>query len=923
MNAASQRDARINISTIVFIFWIGFGIYLYFSDRSVFYGLPLAFLSNPLECLWNLVFTFICSMAIIRIWIKPIWYLVFQDTQKIGQKLEWYSQIYQHLKPENRSFFWIRLGIIFGLSGVCFHISSIFDISWLRFQYLLADDLGTRIIKDYYLQSNWFKLESFAIFSSFFYFFLLFEGRSRIVLRFLQRYESRKLKQKFLDPLPPIPYDHKSKELNITMFTSFISLDQPSIINGKNKFSLKQTNSEHWFPLKEKGLRTNSLVIAPSGGGKTVAMVKNVLQQTIFWHYDDPYKKASLIVYDPKAELTSVVREAALSARRKDDLIIFSLSQANCLNPIKIDNPWSGETSWKVAGWIVGAWQNYQGKSSPDPYWESQNYILTRNILVLEYFYKGSYVTIYDVATALNASGDGCFRKSVDDRFITVMGERTLSVFAALEPEQYLKTYGNYKFDHIDFNKIDQHIRARTSERKMGEIGSYAMMRENHHLETDKEIENYRTIIDGPSNKLSIEAQEKLDKRLGKLINADLILKYGNNFEPSEEDFMHTVLLVEGERLLEELKQTNSNYEHIIEIVQGACKWLMQSWSSNASENRGSIVSNMMPFLQQFQTPELKRIFSPLPSQETTDFDDAVNNGMIIVPDFAGIKVGNGIANGIITLVKSRWQHAVLMSENTSRLKIQIMDEAQRIMTIGDGNTNVGDFDYCELSRSFGGITWFLSQSVAALKAKANRDVEWEKIHGVVRSIYCLSTNDGATIKFMQDIAGETEARRVSKTVSETANAPGMDMIAEKYRGEQGTLGISYSVSATLEKKIQAEDIQDADAYSALATVYDGRKNHLMRIALRPSFWPEKRDSYELMQKCDFDPKNRSKFTNRRYPDPFREIVKPILPVVIQDKETIFWSDNRKKVKREPIRVHTAKPLELASGNKLGDSNEA
>jgi len=40
-----------------------------------------------------------------------------------------------------------------------------------------------------------------------------------------------------------------------------------------------------------------------------------------------------------------------------------------------------------------------------------------------------------------------------------------------------------------------------------------------------------------------------------------------------------------------------------------------------------------------------------------------------------------------------------------------------------------------------------------------------------------------------------------------------------------------------------------------------------MKVALRPSYWTDMRDSYELMRRCNFDVKKRAKFTQRRLPD--------------------------------------------------------
>jgi hypothetical protein len=853
----TETNLRIGSLFIAASAWVAMFVYWYFNRKDIFFGVPLSLARNPLEIVWNSILILISSAAVVRIFVIPAWKVIFKDTEKLGQKLEWYSSRYGQLSPDHRWTRRWRYLIILCLTAVTY--LGIRIAGYPLLQSLATQDFQTKTVRAYFSSVPWVIGREFVLFSLALFLFLSLEGRSRLVMRFLLVINLRVSMLRFLSPLPPVPYSETSDELSICFFTAFA--DE----HGTPQLNPPQTEDpkEVWVPLQERGLRGNSLVIAPVGGGKTAAFVRNILRQIINWQKDNPAKKAAAIVYDPKAELTELCKEIATEAGREADLVVLSFGSDQRMNPIKVQNCWAGETSWKVSGWIVGAWQNYQGKSSPEPYWESQNYILMRNLLVMEYVYRGKYVTLADAAEALKVSAEGCVRTWSGDKFITKMGERVLTVLAAFAPEQFTEQYSSYLFDKVKGREPSEEAKTRASEEKLQQIGQRALEREIFHTSTDSKVKDLFSKLTSPFNQgkqqILDDLEKKIEKRLEMLVSRDLAKEFGEEAAANEHDNLRAQLQIDAEQLKVKFEAEFGQDPEPVSIILESCTWLLDSWSSNAGDNRGSIVSNMLPFLQQFLTPDNRRTFSPAPADETTDFDRAIKEGQIVVPDFAGIKIGEKMANGIITLIKSRWQYSVLSMGDVKRHKVQVMDEAQKLLTIGDGGTNTGDLEYCELSRSFLGISWYLSQSVAALKAKASRSEEWDKVHGVLRSIYVLSTNDPASIKFMQDIAGKEAKRRLSKTVSESASTPRMEFLSEKYRGDAASLSISYTESEAMEEKIQASDIQDADANIGIATIYDGDKNHMMRIALRPEFWPSHRDSFKLMKMVKFKVDRRLK----------------------------------------------------------------
>ena len=187
-----------------------------------------------------------------------------------------------------------------------------------------------------------------------------------------------------------------------------------------------------------------------------------------------------------------------------------------------------------------------------------------------------------------------------------------------------------------------------------------------------------------------------------------------------------------------------------------------------------------------------------------------------------------------------------------------LLDEAQRVITFGVKKNN-GDLEYMEMSRSFGGITELLTQSISALKAKSSQSNQFDKIHGVIRSIFIMGTNDPVAIEFLQKVTGEKVKKRLSKTIQESAMSPKMDQIDEKYHGQSDSLSVSYTESETLEKVIHSSDIQEAQAFTAFALLFDGNSSNLHKISLKPDFWPIKQDKWQVLKRSDFSPEQRLK----------------------------------------------------------------
>lgn len=817
----------------------------------------------PLQTVWNTVLIYIATYAFIKVWILPVWRFIFADTQKLGQKIEWYNENFKHLTPDTKELFIQRWSIIFVLSLVLYAFS-LLPISIIQ-KYFLSYSLPyfwpekATLIQSV-TNIGWTKaIKHFSLATIYFWIVSLLEGRSRVIARILTKYDSHKDSQAWKVPLPELPWDKYSPKLELCLFSQFLT--------KTGEPATQETSYEKWIPRQEAGLVTNTLGIAPTGGGKTSSLIKPTIEQAILWQNDRPEVKASVAVYDPKGELTDYAVQVAKKANRENDLCVLSLKSLNNINPLQVNNIWDGQTSWRISGWIISAWQNFQGKSSPEPYWENQNYLLIRNLLVLLYLDKGNNVGMYDISKMLGPSSTGCFIKQDKTKTLTEFGTWVFKAYLMTlqvnsEDEAISDLLDEYELKPIKLSQMTPEIFKDTEERLEQWKKSYESQRKMYHQNTNIEL---REIINKGEQ---AKGQQDLFKcrhdyleKLKELVKKDMTDKFEDKkMEP--QDFAKTHLIQSAQELKAKLEtdlEGEIQRETAFQIIKDACEWFIKTWSQMPPENRANIVSNMEPFLKMFETPEVRRSLSPATPQ--INFDQIITEGSIVIPSFPGIEIGDSLADAIVTLIKARWQYAVLSNPQSNRVKFQIVDEAQRVITFGEGR-NAGDFEYLELSRSFGGITLMTTQSISALRAKAPREADWEKIHGVIRSIICFATNDSKTIRFIQDIAGKRVKERVSKTVLEGASAPELDMISEKYKGDS-SLSVSFTTSQSLEDYIQSSDIQGAKAFTGTAILFDGLKSEIIKVAFKPTFWPDRRDKWALMEKLLFQAENRD---SKKYP---------------------------------------------------------
>lgn len=852
----NNKSSKFNYGFIIIILiWIISLLFIRWYYYPLWISLWRIFLENTLQTVWNIIFISLTVNGVYKMWVLPLWRFVFVDTKKLGQKLEWYSIDLKQFTPETAHLFWVRWGVVQAAAAIfstmSFFLNSRFIITFSKPYNYSNNTLLIKIITETFLANS---IELFLLFSFHAWIFTIIEGRSRVVARILDYYGKKKEASYWKQPLPENPWVQNSENLELCFFTEFTTKE--------GEPTREETSYEKWVKLKKEAVVANILGIAPTGAGKTVTIIKPVLDQAIAWQHNNLDKKASLAVYDPKAELTEYVIERAKFYNRENDLIVLSLNSEAKINPLQVKNIWDGQTSWMIAGWIISGWQNYQGKSSPEPFWENQSFLLIRALLVLMYVYNKEKTTLYDVSKIYSQSASGC----IDDKEnkINEFGMMVLKAFIcsrinSSDLSSLYEILRRYDYSKITNIEINPELVAATKQRIQEERDEFIAKRRQTLMNSHPALLSLVELASKTNVPQEIDA---LRKEYHDIREELLEVEVKQHFPPSKpsahKENIITHIMIESAKLrgdIESMLDTENGKENASLIIRDSTEWLLNNWSQIPTENRTSIVSNMEPFLKMFETPEVKKALSPKNPQ--TNFDDAVLHGSIVIPSFPGIEIGQSLADAIVTLIKARWQYAVLANSDNKRVKFQIMDEAQRIITFGEGK-NTGDFEYMELSRSFGGSTFMMTQSVSSLRGKAPREVDWEKVHGVVRSIICFGTNDTKTIELFTKIGGKEIKKRMSRTVTEGANTPELEMMSEKFKGDSSNLSIAYTTSEALEDTIQPNEIQGLKVFTAIAAIFDGQSTSIKRIALKPDFWTSKRDTWEIMNRAEFSPEKRA-----------------------------------------------------------------
>ncbi|MFG1594145.1 hypothetical protein [Halobacteriovorax sp. CON-3] len=909
----SQKNSEQSTEIKDFVFWAIVIIVLYglmhLVFPKVFFPLTFALFSNALAILWNFILLILSFLGLYYLVIKPVKNFIFPEQKKLGQKLEWYESHYKHISPHKAHINRIRFSLLSVLIFTIYFMRNHIDaLSYYRFYPIVKDGEVSQEVLEFerlVYSTGLQDYQAIFILLSITYFMLLLEGRMRLIARgtsvaldfIYNNFEWRKDVEKINTKL------NDEDEFNLRMGSRFMSALREDIID-------ESTVHEKEVILPEETLRGNILFINPTGGGKTQSAIIPFIKQFIHWNAKNALKKATGIIHDAKAELTEKVIQICKDAGREDDLIILEMGGKDKTNIIHQEKIWTdGDKANVISSWIINSWINYQGKGLGEPYWESQTDAQLTKVITLLHAKKHSRTTIYDVAHEFGELAGGFSVEEVNSRgvhqsVVNGLGKRLLAysiidkeeseklsflkskTYQVIKVEDYFAKWNENETDEERLDISPEELKRREYVTKVEEILEQEMINyfdEQSSMsasEIEKDIERINKLIkNGALNSSAIVSRQEelfhLDEKLRKAKAQEeekkkdwderkwQILEMVKIIDNSSEILTNLSLQIAKEldidlssHIDDEAKADHHKkyLKRVIKTVVEAGQGLIE-FTQRTPQLRASVISTPQSFFSKFTTPDAKDCLSS--EDGNINFSNIIDEGKILVPNLPAIDLGEKLSGALLTLIKIRWQADVLATPEHLRMirpKIQVMDEAQRYLTLTNNND---DFSYLEFSRGFRGITALTSQSESALASKADKAAVWNKVDGVVRSKIYFSTSDKESQKSIKESCGEHNVKKISRTVQEMANNPNLETITELYEGNS-SLSLSFTESETTEAKVPTHVINDLPPYCAIGKIWLHNEILTRRLTFIPDYWKWKNDKWSLIYKCGHKTKYRN-----------------------------------------------------------------
>ncbi len=220
--------------------------------------------------------------------------------------------------------------------------------------------------------------------------------------------------------------------------------------------------------------------------------------------------------------------------------------------------------------------------------------------------------------------------------------------------------------------------------------------------------------------------------------------------------------------------------------------------------------------------------------------DEVVDGGKILLFDIAS----PALAKSMGTFIKLHFQQSVLNRltnpvRGTERTAILITDEYQDVVSTGGGMT-IGDDRFCAKNREANGITIAATQSLTSLKNSIGKPDAANELFQNFRTVISGHSNDLATIKNSQELAGQEDRKRVSHSVSENAQHPSRNLMMGGFETSDANITESISTSEHKEHLVTGKEFSRLTTFEAFAMIYDGIRTEFRKLFLKPYFLPKK-----------------------------------------------------------------------------------
>ncbi len=300
-------------------------------------------------------------------------------------------------------------------------------------------------------------------------------------------------------------------------------------------------------------------------------------------------------------------------------------------------------------------------------------------------------------------------------------------------------------------------------------------------------------------------------------------------------------------RLVEAVNKQNFDLEEKFNIER-AIKYFSLEFAELDPKIKTGILATATSFLNQFQEFRAGKVFCPAEDKLTiSSMDEAIDQGKIILFDI----VSPGLARSTGTLFKLHFESSLLnrlssSSRGKARPGVLVIDEYQDVATTGGGVT-LGDDRFLAKGREANSVMIAATQSLTSLESSIGKEKAARELFQNFRTRIACHSTDPSTIKLFQELAGEEEREKISRSLSELAQDAKRNYLFGGFDAENANITESFNVSKEKEHLFSVKDFSTLRPFEALGQVYDGKNTKYKRIFLKPYFLKEKAISHEKL----------------------------------------------------------------------------
>ncbi len=192
------------------------------------------------------------------------------------------------------------------------------------------------------------------------------------------------------------------------------------------------------------------------------------------------------------------------------------------------------------------------------------------------------------------------------------------------------------------------------------------------------------------------------------------------------------------------------------------------------------------------------------------------------------------------TILKLHYQQSIIKRVSSKERGTDIpafffCDEYQDVVTSGGGVT-LGDDDFFAKSRQSNSVSIVATQSLSSLHNALSSEKAARELIQNFRTRICFHSADVETIKNMQELVGQDEREKESRSISEIAQKTERNFLIGGFDSKDANISESISVSNHKEYILTGKEFTALKTFEAWGIIFDGTAAKLKKLYMKPVF---------------------------------------------------------------------------------------